>query len=254
MKRHTYSLLQQRVWRWHFFAGLMVLPFAIVLAVTGAAYLFKPQFNAYFERHIDNLADTNSGQKLSEDALVDVVLQKYQGAKFKRYTLSENGSAAVKIEIDYDDERLVTWVNQYDGQVLHESPRGQRFMNLMSHVHGELLIGRRGSYLVEFMASWMIVLIISGVFLWWPGQTEVTESPRAALRRALWPGNEPIKKRNFWFRLHGVIGLWISGVVILLLLSGLPWTKVWGGGRIQANTRLYVLGRPWAGMVGDTNL
>ncbi|WP_086931900.1 PepSY-associated TM helix domain-containing protein [Agarilytica rhodophyticola] len=229
MKRQSYSLLQQRIWRWHFFAGLMVLPFAMVLAITGGIYLFKPQFNAYFERYIDRQADTSSGEKLSEDALVASVLSTYTGAKFKRYTLPENGSAAVKIEIDYQNDRLVTWVNQFNGEVLHESPRGQRFMNLMSRIHGELLVGRRGSYLVEFMASWMIILIISGVFLWWPRAQEISHSPGAAIKRALGPPSAPIKKRNFWYHLHGVTGLWISGFVLLLLLSGLPWTKVWGG-------------------------
>ena len=35
--------LQRAVWRWHFFAGLLVLPFLLWLAVTGALYLYKPE-------------------------------------------------------------------------------------------------------------------------------------------------------------------------------------------------------------------
>ncbi len=30
-------------WRWHFYAGLFVAPFMILLALTGIVYLFKPQ-------------------------------------------------------------------------------------------------------------------------------------------------------------------------------------------------------------------
>jgi len=29
-------------WRWHFYAGLFVIPFLILLSVTGIIYLFKP--------------------------------------------------------------------------------------------------------------------------------------------------------------------------------------------------------------------
>ena len=29
-------------WRWHFYAGLFVAPFMVLLAVTGIIYLFKP--------------------------------------------------------------------------------------------------------------------------------------------------------------------------------------------------------------------
>ena len=37
------SGLFRAVWRWHFFAGLLVLPFLLWLAVTGALYLYKPE-------------------------------------------------------------------------------------------------------------------------------------------------------------------------------------------------------------------
>ncbi|KTT74283.1 hypothetical protein NS334_05695, partial [Sphingomonas endophytica] len=35
--------LQRAVWRWHFVAGVLVLPFLLWLAVTGALYLYKPE-------------------------------------------------------------------------------------------------------------------------------------------------------------------------------------------------------------------
>ena len=33
--------LSQTIWRWHFYAGLLVAPFMLILAVTGAIYLFN---------------------------------------------------------------------------------------------------------------------------------------------------------------------------------------------------------------------
>ena len=35
----------QRIWRWHFYAGLFVAPFLILLSLTGIVYLFKPQLD-----------------------------------------------------------------------------------------------------------------------------------------------------------------------------------------------------------------
>jgi hypothetical protein len=35
------SDLYRAVWRWHFYAGLIAIPFLISLAVTGGLYLFK---------------------------------------------------------------------------------------------------------------------------------------------------------------------------------------------------------------------
>ena len=33
-------------WRWHFYAGLFVAPFMVMLALTGIIYLFKPQLDS----------------------------------------------------------------------------------------------------------------------------------------------------------------------------------------------------------------
>ena len=37
--------LQRAIWRWHFYAGLLCVPFMILLAVTGSLYLFKDEIN-----------------------------------------------------------------------------------------------------------------------------------------------------------------------------------------------------------------
>ena len=43
------------VWRWHFYAGLLCIPFVIVLSISGLIYLFKPQIEVWNDRHYDNL-------------------------------------------------------------------------------------------------------------------------------------------------------------------------------------------------------
>ncbi len=40
------SDLYRAVWRWHFYAGLLVLPFMITLAITGGLYLFHNEIDA----------------------------------------------------------------------------------------------------------------------------------------------------------------------------------------------------------------
>ncbi len=38
--------------RWHFYAGLFVLPFILILSITGSIYLFKPQIERWEERDL----------------------------------------------------------------------------------------------------------------------------------------------------------------------------------------------------------
>ena len=39
------SALYAAVWRWHFIAGLLVLPVLVMMAITGGAYLFQPELD-----------------------------------------------------------------------------------------------------------------------------------------------------------------------------------------------------------------
>ena len=40
------------VWRWHFYAGLFVVPFLLMLAVTGALYTFDDEIEAWWYRDL----------------------------------------------------------------------------------------------------------------------------------------------------------------------------------------------------------
>jgi uncharacterized iron-regulated membrane protein len=82
------------------------------------------------------------------------------------------------------------------------------------------LLGERGSTVVEVAGSWGIVMIITGLCLWWPrGRWQVAGLIYPRLGQ---------QGRGFWRELHSVAGVWVSGVTLLLLLSGLPWTAIWG--------------------------
>jgi hypothetical protein len=45
-ERPTDNALYRAVWRWHFYAGLLVIPFLMALAITGCIYLFDDEINA----------------------------------------------------------------------------------------------------------------------------------------------------------------------------------------------------------------
>ena len=52
--------------------------------------------------------------------------------------------------------------------VLKSVPHTARLTEIVRTIHGELLAGKSGSLLVELAASWAIVMLITGLVLWWP--------------------------------------------------------------------------------------
>lgn len=233
--------LQHRVWRWHFIAGLMVVPFAVILAVTGAIYLFKPQFDAAVEARINRGAAPLAGETLPADTLLAAALNAEAGGRLVRITLpSTEDDPTIEVETMGPAGPRTIWVDRSTGAVLHAVATPGRFMNVVKAIHGTLLAGNRGSLVVEIMASWMIILIVTGVYLWWPRGKPFW---RVLVPDFAAGGG----RRETWRRVHGMGGAWIGGVVLVILFFGLPWTQVWGEGytRVKNLAGLQSPGQEW---------
>lgn len=221
------SRAYRTIWRWHFYAGLFVIPFVILLAVTGAAYLFKPQVERWEERAFQGLP---TSEPAAPEAQVAVALAAYPGARFHNYRLPERSGDAAMIHLAMPDGRSMRDVFvSPQGEVLGSLSPDQRAMAWIRSIHGQLLMGQRGSWLVELAASWAIVLVLSGMFLWWPRGR--------GLAGVVWPRLNG-GSRLLWRDLHAVTGFWISGLVLVLLFTGLPWTSVWGGAFSAVRTQM----------------
>src|SRR3546814_18429965 len=79
------------------------------------------------------------------------------------------------------------------GEVLGSIAPDRRLMAWVRSIHGQLLLGKRGSWLVELAASWAIVLVLSGLYLWWPRGR--------GFAGVVWPRLKG-GRRRFWRELH----------------------------------------------------
>jgi uncharacterized iron-regulated membrane protein len=206
------------VWRWHFYAGLFSIPFIVVLAVTGAIYLFKPQVEAWLDHPYDHL--TLTGYSSSAEAHVTAALAAVPGAKLFAYEVPISPDAAARVLVKRDNDQIRVYVHPETLDILKIIREEDQFMRIMSKLHGELLLGNIGSAIVELAASWAIIMIVTGLYLWWP-------RTRRGLGGIVYP-RLARGSRMFWRDWHAVIGFWISSLTLFLLLTGLPWAKVWG--------------------------
>lgn len=208
-----------RLWRWHFYAGLFCIPFAIWLSVTGTIYLFKPQIEALIDQPYSNLEISGPTRLPSEH--VNAALHAIPGGVLNAYVLPQSPHSAIQILVGKDKELYRVYVQPETNEILNAEPEDQRLMQLVFHLHGDLLLGEKGSILMELAASWMIVLIVTGLYLWWPRKAE-------KLAGVFYPRLNQCG-RVFWRDIHAVSGLWVSLFLLFLLISGLPWTSFWGG-------------------------
>lgn len=195
------------------------MPFILVLAITGGIYLFKPQVETFLDQSYDQLVV--SGTSASPAAQVAAALAAMPNSVLNAYVLPETPHAAVRILVGENKNLTRVYVHPSTLEILKIETEDDKLMRVVHRIHGELLIGDIGSNLVELAASWTIVMLITGLYLWWPANIK-------SLAGIAYPRLNK-NGRILWRDLHAVTGFWISLFALFLLLSGLPWAKSWGG-------------------------
>jgi uncharacterized iron-regulated membrane protein len=215
---HARGLDHRTVWRWHFYAGLFCIPFVLWLSVTGTVFLFHPQIQHWLDRPYDHLTINH---RATVNAQVQAALAAVPGGTLDSYQLPYTSTSASEVLVDKGAAQFRVYIHPQTLAVLHIDNEDHRVDVFTSRLHGELLIGKYGSWIVELAASWAVVMIVTGLFLWWPRSAK-------GLGGVLYPRLRS-GGRTFWKDIHSVTGIYVSFFALFLLLTGLPWAKAWGG-------------------------
>ncbi|WP_199554467.1 PepSY-associated TM helix domain-containing protein [Sandaracinobacteroides hominis] len=206
------------IWRWHFWAGLIVAPFLVILSITGAIYLFNDELNDLLMPELHFVEPVH--RQLPPSALIRAAIAEYPGTPTRIDLPTEpDRPAKVYVKTAAGEPRQVM-VNPGNARVLGSFVYARTLVGFADLMHGSLLLGERGDAIVELAACWALVLIASGLYLWWPrGRWKAAGLLYPRLRA---------KGRLFWRDLHATTGVWMLALIAFLLLTGLPWAVVQG--------------------------
>ncbi len=209
--------LNQWFWKWHFIAGIISLPFVLVLSITGAIYLFKPDVEKEAIANIQNIESTQA---------ITVSYEK-QYANAKEYLKKKPNTLILNNEVTKGNEfisgrfggKKSVFVNKYTGKVSGSFSAKNTWMYTVRKLHGELLGGKIGTKIVELIASWMVILILTGLYIWWPFSKGIKGAFIIRFKEG---------RRTLFRDLHAVTGFWMSILLLVILAGGFPWTDVFG--------------------------
>ncbi len=210
------------VWRWHFYAALYVIPFLVILSLSGLVMMWTAALTGM---NGERLAVVPAGAAIPVSALEAAATAAVPGGVAQTY-LEPLGSDRVALfrVAGPEGDRMIA-LDPYTAAIIADSPADDGWYQFASNIHGTLLIGTAGDRLIEIAASLGLVVIASGLWLHWPRG--------GSWRRALAPALR-LSSRGGWKALHGAIGLWSSALALVFLLTGLSWTGVWGEKIVQA--------------------
>lgn len=219
--RWGYTLLL----RLHFYAGLLVGPFIFVAALSGALFALTPQIESWLyhteltteltgEAH--PLADQIGAARnhIGSDATLAAVRPAPEAGQTTRVMFAVDGLQPYEHQAVFVDP--VSLAIRGD-LVVYGTSGTLPFRIWIDYVHRHLHLGEVGRYYSELAASWLWLVALGGLFLWWRRRSTSRsgkDTDRSTLRK--------------W---HSRTGVVLLMAFLFFSVTGLTWSK-WAGANI----------------------
>ena len=211
------------VWRWHFYAGLVVVPFLTILALTGVVMLYGNSIEtALGARYFV----APGGERASLAAQAQAAVASVPGGQLKLEVDPALPDRATVFVVASAGKDIVVSVDPHGPRVVDTIVKDDTWYAWANRIHGTLLLGTIGDRIQEIVAGLGIVLLLTGITLWWPrGERSLTGALMPDLRA---------RGRLAWKEVHVSLGFYIGVVLLFFLISGMAWTGIWGTRIVQA--------------------
>jgi uncharacterized iron-regulated membrane protein len=210
--------------RLHFYAGILVAPFLLVAALTGTAFVFSPQLDRIV--YADELVvDDPGGASAPLSAQVAAALAVRPGGTVTAVRPGE-GSRTTHVDFaapDVDaDHAHTVYVNPYTTEVTGQLTTwftSTPLQEWLDTFHRDLHLGPSGTLYSELAASWLSVIALGGLLLWWR-----RHRGRRTARRLLAPDLTAKKGVRRTRGFHAATGAWLAIGLLFLSATGLTWS------------------------------
>lgn len=212
------SSLYRAVWRWHFYAGLFVLPFLIMMSITGAAYIYRDEIDDWYHADLKFVENT-TGTPVSMEQQIIAAQKAVPGTAAKvTPPASPDRSSEIVMATDQGTREAV-YVDPYTAKVLGHMPDRTTLMWTVRHIHSLVEFGTIPNFVIEIASGWVVLLVLTGMYLWWPRNDQ--KGGIVSLR-------ETPKRRIWWRDAHAVTGLFIGIFILFMAATGMLWSPLWG--------------------------
>lgn len=200
----------------HLFLGLTSGIIVFIISVTGALYAFKDEIES-LTLDYKTVAPENRELILPSQA-IEIGEEVNPGIEIHGI-LYQKETDAVEI-IYYQAEPFyygAAYLNPYSGEVIKSVNFMRTFFGFVRRGHATLWLPMLLGYTIVTIASVIfVILLISGIVLWWPRKNSSSKS-------VSFSKNKPSILR---LEMHKVVGFYVSFFALLIVLTGLSWLLV----------------------------
>jgi uncharacterized iron-regulated membrane protein len=176
-------------------AGLVI----VSLGVTGGIMAFEPEIDHLQHRALMDVTPSGAPHSLVE--IGDAVLKARPGERINAYFPAATPARSCGISTPHG----IVYVNPYTLEILGVRAPGPDWLGNVHQMHLRLLT-TWGRPFVRWSGVIMVVLLVTGLYLWWPMK-----------RASITTGKSPFRT---WFDWHNVTGIFSFVFLLVLSLTG----------------------------------
>ncbi|MCV7220385.1 PepSY-associated TM helix domain-containing protein [Mycolicibacterium elephantis] len=218
--------------RLHFYAGVFIGPFILIAAVTGLLYAVIPQIDTAVYRH-ELTVDRVGEQRLPLADQITAARTAYPAGTVESIRPPNGAGETTQVRLRVDDVppdyARTVFVDPYTGEVRGALTTYGQWMPLrvwFDELHRTLHLDSLGRNYSELAASWLWVISLAGLVLWYLHRRDT-----GRLRRLATPDRDK-KGRRRTLSWHGAVGVWILVALLGLSVTGITWSR-YGGASVD---------------------
>lgn len=205
--------------RIHLWLGLASGPVVLFLGLTGCILAFQREIESVTKPYQYVLPQ--AADQLPPSRMQQIAMRALPGKEAHSVTYGLPGKAAiVTFYHDKPEYYYLVYINPYSGKVLKVKNMTRDFFRVVVDGHFYLWLPPAvGKPIVASATLIFVLMMISGMVLWWPRNRAARRQRFSIKWNARW------RRRNY--DLHNVLGFYMSWVAIFIAISGLVWGFQW---------------------------
>lgn len=207
--------MKKLIQKLHLILGLIAGIVIFIVATTGCITSFEEELRAVMYSDLFEVSKPGGPQK-NLDQIISIAEGHYTKDKVKGIRVKKDPNLSTEVAFD---DRTSVFVDQYSGKVLGTTNRNEDFFGKVLKIHKDLYLDDAGEWITSISALIMLIMIISGIIIWWPKDKKNRKEKFTLKKGVHW------KKRNY--DLHSVLGFYASWFILFTVLTALIFSFEW---------------------------
>jgi uncharacterized iron-regulated membrane protein len=204
---HTLTL-RKFLFQVHLWFGIGLGLYVLLISVSGSVFILNPLIHGWF---VPSTVNVDTAQALRGTALDTRLTTVYSDFEITDVMASSDPATAVYVTLRKDGVESTRFFDQYQGEDLGSAiPWQVNVSEWIINFHTDLLLGRSGRRINGLGGLLFLVMMLSGVLIWWQGKAGWYQGMLIKMR----------SPRGILWQLHSAVGFWVLLLLFMWGLSG----------------------------------